>query len=119
MERRVVRQEDDTHPAAAEWPLDSISAEAGSRLQSDVRFRILCKLIDRYLGCGPGEKVLGARLNFEERCDLSPQHIVASTASLEERVALINRPLKRLVIEARDPLPSVGVHYVKPLLLAW
>ena len=40
------------------------------------------------------------------------QHVVALAASVEESVTLINRTLKRLVIEPRDPLRSVGVHDV-------
>jgi hypothetical protein len=37
MEVGVVRQKYDTHPTAAEGPLDSISAKADPRLQFDVR----------------------------------------------------------------------------------
>jgi hypothetical protein len=48
----------------------------------------------------------------KERCDLPAQHLVALTARIEESVALINRTLKRLVVEPRDPLPSVVVHDV-------
>ena len=53
-----------------------------------------------------------ARVVGEERCDLPAQHVIALTASVEESVALINRTLKRVVIEPRDPLPSVRVHGV-------
>jgi hypothetical protein len=52
----------------------------------------------------------------EEQCDLPAQHVVALRASVEESVALIIRMLKRLLIEPRDSLPSVGVHDVKRLI---
>ena len=37
MEGGVVREEDDTHPSTAEWPLDLIGAQLDSWLQSAVK----------------------------------------------------------------------------------